>query len=106
MVIGCFVGQKPLALEFEAWLVSVNEELQRGSVSFSHYSGKGFFSMEADCENTQQRLLTLEPQRNLKSLCILQPWVPSLDPDKPQDLFVLTWITLRKLPKEYLVIAS
>jgi hypothetical protein len=28
MVIGCFVGKKPSALEFEAWLVALNAELE------------------------------------------------------------------------------
>jgi hypothetical protein len=37
---------------------------------------------------------------------VLQLWVPTFNPDKPQDLFVPTWITLRKLPRKYLKIAS
>jgi hypothetical protein len=73
---------------------------------FSHFEGKDFFSLEADCEATQKRILTLPPQRNQKGMCILQPWVPAFNPDKPQDLFIPTWITLRKLPREYLKIAS
>jgi hypothetical protein len=28
--------------------------------------------------------------------------VPGFSPDRPQDLIVPTWITLRKLPREYL----
>jgi hypothetical protein len=36
---------------------------------------------------------------------ILQPWVPAFNVDKPQELYVPTWITLRKLPREYLGIA-
>jgi hypothetical protein len=35
-------------------------------------------------------------------MCILQPWVPAFNPDKPQDLYIPTWITLL----EYLKIAS
>jgi hypothetical protein len=64
MVIGCFVGKKPSALEFEAWLVALNAELNGGSVVFSHFEGRGFFSLEADCKETQKKILTLPPQCN------------------------------------------
>jgi hypothetical protein len=52
MVIGCFMGKKPSALEFEAWLVALNEELNDGSAVLSHFEGRGFFSLEADSEET------------------------------------------------------
>jgi hypothetical protein len=94
MMIGCFVGKKPTALEFEDWLVNLNEELGDGSVWFSHYEGKGFFSLEANNEETQRKVLTSLPQRNLRGMCSLQPWVPGFNLDKPQELFVPTWITL------------
>ena len=67
MVIGFFSGIKPSGVEFEAWLVALNAELNGGSTVFSHFEGKGFFSLEADFEETQKRLLTLPPQRNQKS---------------------------------------
>jgi hypothetical protein len=102
MPIGYFVGRKPSALEFEAWLVNINAELGGGRVNFSHYEGRGFFSLEADCEKTKTHLLTSTPHRNLRGMCVLQPWVPGFSPDKPQVLYVPTWITLRKLPREYL----
>jgi hypothetical protein len=54
MVIGCFVGKKLLGLEFEAWLVALNIELNEGSAVFSHFKAKGFFSLEADSEETQK----------------------------------------------------
>ena len=37
MVIGCFIGRKPSALEFKAWLVALNTKLQGGSACFSQY---------------------------------------------------------------------
>jgi hypothetical protein len=39
-------------------------------------------------------------------MCILQLWIPSFNADKLQQLYVPTWITLRKLPREYLGIAA
>lgn len=102
MVIGYLVGRRPMALEFKAWLVALNTELQGGRTAFSHFEGKGFFSLEIDSKEIQRRVLMLALQSKQRRMCVLQPWVPLFNPDKPQDLYVLTWMTLRKLPREYL----
>jgi hypothetical protein len=77
MIFGCFVGRKPSMLEFEAWLVLLNKELGRDRACFSHFEGRGFFSLEADSKNTQKWLLTLPPQHSQKGMYVLQPWVPN-----------------------------
>jgi hypothetical protein len=69
LLIGCFVGRKPSALEFEEWLVGLNAKLEGGSVCFSHYEGKGFFSLEADSGETQKKILSATPQK-LKGMCV------------------------------------
>lgn len=34
-------------------------------------------------------------------MCIFQEWIQGFDPEEPEDLLIPTWITLRKLPREY-----
>jgi hypothetical protein len=70
-----------------------------------HYEGKGFFSLEADSGETQKKILSATPQK-LKGMCVLQPWMPGFESTKPQEVSVPTWVTLRKLPREYLNCAS
>jgi hypothetical protein len=83
-------------------LASLNSSLDSGHVHFSHYEGREFFCLEVDCGATQKQLLTLIPICTKVGLGILQPWISWFNPDRPQELTVPTWITLRKLPRGYL----
>ena len=63
--------------------------------------GKGYFFLEGKDRDALCNALMLSPYKTKWGTCMLQSWVPGLNPDNPSNLPFPTWIALRNLPFEH-----
>lgn len=68
--------------------------------------GNGFFQILSQHPTATQKLLMLPPHHSKWGMCILQTWAPAFNANCPSNLKVPTWITLRGIPGEFLVVAK
>jgi hypothetical protein len=112
-VIACFLGGTPLAYQLRNWIEDLKAEV--GLVTMGRILGQGFFVLRAKETEVIKALLTLTPWRSKYGMCIFQKWVPGFDPSEerggklagaPIGMKILTWITLRKVPEEFIGVAE
>jgi hypothetical protein len=84
------------------WLNELQKEIQPGRIVLHKEAGCGYSYIRTDCEETTWRILGLSPHRMQAGTTLFHNWVPSFDPSKPVDLTIPVWISLRRLPLEYL----
>jgi hypothetical protein len=112
-VIACFLGGTPPAYQLRNWLETLKVEV--GVVTLGRTLGHGFFILRAQDTAVVRALLLLTPWRSRFGMCVFQKWVPGFDPHEerggnlsaaPQGMKIPTWITLRKVPEEFIGVAE
>jgi hypothetical protein len=105
LLIANFIGPKPKLGFLEPWLKSLNNTIKQGQVFFNHEAGFGFFYLKCDTQETTKQVLMQTPFPNDFGTCVFHPWVPVFDAANPSSLRLPTWITIKRLPLEYLQMA-
>jgi hypothetical protein len=90
-------------------------KLEVGVVALGRSLGQGFFILRAQETKLVQAMLLLIPWRSRYGMCIFQRWMPGFDPYverkgnqsvAPSGMKIPTWITLRKVPEEFIGVAE
>jgi hypothetical protein len=84
------------------WLHELQGTIKPGRIILHKEAGCGYSYIRTDCEATTRRILGLSPHRLQVGTALFHNWVPAFDPNKPVGLTIPVWISLRRIPLEYL----
>ena len=101
LLIGKFVGPKPLPQEMRMWIQALNQELGESGLAFYRNVGKGYFLLKGEDTDALNNALMLSPFISKWGICMLHSWVLGFNPDNPINLAFPTWISLRNMPYEH-----
>jgi hypothetical protein len=102
IVIASFIGKKIAQHHLADWIQSINRKGGFDLVSFHIDMDRGFLFLETTNIAITRKLLALIPHTTPWGTGIYQEWIPGFNPDNPVGLKIPTWISLVKLPLEYI----
>jgi hypothetical protein len=100
VIIMLFVDSNPNL--HTGWLNELQSEIKPGRIVLHKEVGCGYLYIRTDCEETTRRILGMSPHRLQAGTTLFYNWVPAFNPSKPVGLIVPVWISLRRIPLEYL----